>query len=80
MNKILLCFSVVALLAVSSCKKGCARCYAYDEVVKTNGEKSAGNQIYQSKDVCGSNFDMKNYKSRFENNFSAYYPKCIDIN
>ena len=71
MNKLLLCFSVLAIMGASSCKKGCVQCMAYDK---------DGNQIYQTHEVCGSAFDMKNYKKRFETNFGQYSPKCMDVN
>ncbi len=72
MNKLLLCFSVVALVAASSCKKGCVQCAAYD--------KDSNIQVYKTGEVCGTSFDMKNYKNRFEKNLSQFNSNFNDIN
>jgi hypothetical protein len=72
MNKLLLCFSLVALVAVSSCKKGCVQCMASD--------KDSNIQVYKTGEVCGTSFDMKNFKNRFEKNFNQYNTTCNDIN
>ncbi|MBL7801968.1 MAG: hypothetical protein JNL95_14700 [Chitinophagales bacterium] len=72
MNKLLFCFSVVALVAVSSCKKVCVQCAAYD--------KKSSIQVYKTGEVCGTSFDMKNFKNRFEKNFSEYNTSCNDVN
>ena len=68
MNKLLLCFSVVALVAASSCKKGCVQCAAYD--------KDSNIQVYKTGEVCGTSFDMNNFKKRFEKNFSEDSVSC----
>jgi len=71
MNKLLFALSILAILAFSSCKKGCVRCQAFDK----NGTLS-----YQTSDVCGEKMNLTSYKKRFETNFADYSPKCFDVN
>lgn len=61
----------LAIFTLASCKQKCVRCHAYD----------AKNQmVNETSEVCGSSFNMKNYKDRYENSFEdGYTTHCEDI-
>ncbi len=71
MQKVLT-LSVLIVLALASCSKKCVQCEAFD---------SQNQKVSSTQKVCGSSFDMKHYKNRFENNFEeGYTTKCLDVN
>jgi hypothetical protein len=43
-------------------------------------DKDSNIQVYKTGEVCGTSFDMKNFKNRFEKNFNQYNTTCNDIN
>jgi hypothetical protein len=56
---------------MASCSKKCVQCEAFD---------AQNQKVSSTQKVCGTSFDMKNYKKRFEDSFeNGYTSKCLDV-
>lgn len=66
-----LLIGAVAVFALSSCKQKCVKCHAHD---------AKDQMVDETREVCGSSFNMKKFKDRYESSFEdGYTTHCEDV-